>query len=289
MLQVGKALLDSERDREPKAKVVVAWATRVHNQAAAIFSRSFFEKLGNAYTLKDAFESACSDLESLDSESDEIAAAGESSAPPSQYRDARSIVLSAGAKFTIADPDAATAANNAAKVSAVAAGIPMLLERDSPDCQRWLVLGNWMKTQKGDFEKFKEPVSGDDLSIVEHCVPLRVLSGKRFDKMMAEVSDMDCISDREMQRRRNNIGALYDDDADDETKDPGADAEEALFACVAPPRSVERQKGTAILQCFSGPQHRARPRSCTSCIIAVCTMPSVIRASLFQCSSTCFD
>ena len=49
------------------------------------------------------------------------------------------------------------------------------------------------------------------LSIVDHCVPLRVVSGRKFDHLMQGRTDMDRLSDREMQERRNNYGAFYDE------------------------------------------------------------------------------
>ena len=133
-----------------------------------------------------------------------------------------------------------------------------------PDC-RGGFLGNWMKTQKM-ISRSSKPVSGDDpasWSIACHCAS----SWQRFDKMMAEVSDMNRISDREMQRRRNNIGALYDDDVDDET---GIALMQRGALCVCRPAgecgTTERNGKLAVLLRPS----IGRPRSCTSCIIAVC-------------------
>ena len=120
-------------------------------------------------------------------------------------------------KFGIADPgdaflvDPSTRCLRNSHPLLLAAGVPVLLDTRDDTCRTWRELGSFWHTQCKRFESFCEPVSGLQLSIVDHCVPLRVVSGRKFDHLMQGRTDMDRLSDREMQERRNNYGAFYDE------------------------------------------------------------------------------
>ena len=101
----------------------------------------------------------------------------------------------------------------------------MCLSSGDSRVRDWLLLARSMQQQAEQLVTFTEPVDSRELHICEHCAPLRAVEGKAYRRLMELRSDMDSLEDVEMQKRRFNIGALYDEsEADADTADTTDDA-----------------------------------------------------------------
>eukprot|EP00937_MAST-01D_sp_MAST-1D-sp2_P001383 g1383.t1 len=235
-LEHCKALLEHRR-----ARVIVAWSSRVRASAARAFGELFFDQLAAGVLPRVAFDAAVARLTALP--------AGAAPGMGGGEREWWACVDPEDALLT--DPRTGRLRRDPRRT---AAGVPIVLDLAAEGCRVWRTLGSHLRSQLVAFGQFHEPVSGRLLDVEQHCVPLRVATGRRLELLRHEVGSMDKVNDREMQNRRWNIGALSTGDGgggggtrtavaapcagaspapDTDADEAWRCAEEELFECVS--------------------------------------------------------